>query len=64
MKKTGRIALIGAGLLFLIFFSNVSLGAFSGQPFLGDIPEMLTLLASAMLFVVAVLQIEADHQKE
>ncbi|MEP2782871.1 MAG: hypothetical protein ABJO67_04710 [Pseudoruegeria sp.] len=47
--------------VFLIYFINVALGAFSGNAFLGDVGEMLVLFAASILFVVAILQKEADR---
>lgn len=64
MKRLDRLALVGAAILFLIFFSNVSLGAFGGKPVLNDVQEMLTLVAAAVLFSVGVLQIEARSSQE
>lgn len=48
--------------VFAIYFANVALGAFARTAFLGDVGEMLVLLAASILFVVAILQIEADHK--
>lgn len=59
MKKPGQLPLIVAGILFSVYFANVAIGAFSSKPFLGDIAEMLTLLASSVVFAIATLQIEA-----
>lgn len=59
MKFTGAIALTSAGILFSVFFANVSLGAMRVTPFLGDVTEMLVLLAACAAFVVCVLQKEA-----
>lgn len=50
--------------LFVIFFANVSFGAAGNAEFLGDIPQMLVLFASAVLFVVGVLLCEAKAEKE
>jgi hypothetical protein len=50
--------------VFAIYFANVALGAFARAAFLGDVGEMLVLLAASILFVVAILQIEADHKDE
>jgi hypothetical protein len=54
--------LISSLIVFIIYFSNVALGAFSGNAFLGDVGEMLVLLAASTLFVVAILQQEADRK--
>ena len=41
--------------LFCVFISNVALGAFGGQQFLGDVSEMLSLLVT--LFIAYMLAI-------
>ncbi len=55
--------LLASLIVFLIYFLNVSLGAVAGVAFLGDVGEMLVLLAAAILFVVAILQKEAAEKK-
>lgn len=50
--------------VFLVYFANVTLGAFAGRAFLGDVGEMLALLAASILFVVAILKKEADRKKK
>ena len=47
---------------FLLYFSNVALGAFAGSAFLGDVGEMLVLFAASILFVVAIIKREADER--
>ncbi|NNK79806.1 MAG: hypothetical protein HKP40_13970 [Litoreibacter sp.] len=47
---------------FLIFATNVAMGAFMGNAFLSDVSEMLVLLVASALFVVAILQKEADRK--
>lgn len=59
MIGTGTPALLGALVCFVVFFANVALGAAGLQVLLGDVAEMLTLFASAILFVVGVLAREA-----
>ena len=54
--------LIASILTFLIFAANVALGAFGGNAVLGDVGEMLVLLAASTLFVVAILKKEADRK--
>ncbi|MEQ6250290.1 hypothetical protein ABMC89_15450 [Sulfitobacter sp. HNIBRBA3233] len=51
-------------IVFVIYFSNVALGAFAGAAFLGDVGEMLVLLAASILFVVAILKKEADRKNK
>lgn len=51
-------------LLFLVFASNVALGAMSGAPFMGDVGEMLVLFAASAVFVVAIIKKEADRESE
>ncbi len=48
-----------AVVLFILYFLNVSLGAFGTAALLGDISEMLLLAVSAIFFVVAILKGEA-----
>ncbi len=50
--------------LFVVFAANVAIGAATGSPFLSDVGEMLVLLAASTVFVVAILKIEADREKE
>ncbi|MGB3177823.1 MAG: hypothetical protein WBC68_12755 [Albidovulum sp.] len=52
--------LIGAIILFVVFAVNVGLGSSSNSAFLNDIGEMLVLSGVAILFVIAILQKEAD----
>lgn len=49
-------------LAFALFSANVALGAFTGNALLGDVGEMLVLLAASGLFVVAILKKEADRK--
>jgi len=49
--------------IFLLYFSNVALGAFAGSAFLGDVGEMLVLFTASILFVVAIIKREADEGK-
>ena len=51
-------------LVFVIYFANVTLGAFAGNVFLGDVGEMLVLFAACILFVVAILKKEAERKKD
>lgn len=50
--------------VFVIYFMNVALGAFAGSAFLGDVGEMLVLFAASILFVIAILKIEADRNNK
>lgn len=50
-------------IVFVIYFANVSLGAFAGSAFLGDVGEMLVLFAASILFVVAILKREAERKE-
>lgn len=56
--------LVAAALLFGIFGLNVALGAFGGAAFLGNVSEMLLILASVTAFVVATLKREAARRNE
>ena len=55
MTGPGTPALTAALICFAIFFGNVSAGAAGAGVFLGDVAELLTLLAASVLFVVGVL---------
>lgn len=52
--------ILAAGALFIVFFANVVLGALTGSPILGDVPEMLILFAASICFVAAILRREAE----
>jgi hypothetical protein len=56
--------LISSVIVFALFFLNVALGAFADRAFLGDVGEMLVLSVAAVLFVVAILNIEADQNNK
>ena len=57
--RNGRLFLIGALVCFLVFFGSVSIGAAGFGAVLDDVPEMLTLLVAVLLFVAAVIMLEA-----
>lgn len=52
------------GLLLLVFFANVTVGAFWGDPFLGDVGEMLLLLGAAIAFAIMVLKQESKTKQQ
>ena len=56
--------LTAAIIVFAIYFTNVALGAFAGSAFMGDVAEMLVLFAASILFVIAILQKEADRKRK
>ena len=45
-------------ILLVIFFTNVLMGTLGGQPFLGDIGEMLLLLLASIMFTITILKHE------
>lgn len=51
-------------IVFVVYFANVALGAFANFAFLGDVGEMIVLFAASILFVVAILQKEADRKNK
>jgi Ca2+/Na+ antiporter len=53
-----------SSLMFGVFALNVVLGSMAKFSFLSDVGEMLVLLAATALFVVAILQKEAEAKKE
>lgn len=61
MVRSDRLALTGALVLFVLFFTNVSMGASGRGVFLGDVAEMLVLFGSSILFVAGVLIREARY---
>ena len=56
--------LIASAVIFAIYFANVVSGAMWNSAYLGDVGEMLVLFAATILFVVAILQKEADRKKK
>jgi ABC-type nickel/cobalt efflux system permease component RcnA len=63
MKPGAWASLSLALATFAVFCANVASGAAGAGAFMGDIPEMLTLLAAAILFVIGVLALEATEKK-
>ena len=55
---------IAAFILLLAFTANVVTGALGDAPFVGNVAEMVVLLAAAIAFVVGVLQREARDKKD
>jgi hypothetical protein len=58
------MSLIASAILFVILAVNVGIGSSGGKVFLGDVGEMLVLFASAIFFVVAILQREAARKNK
>lgn len=58
------MALVLAALLFAVFAANVVMGSLGGSAFLGDVGEMLTLLAASVAFVAAILRREANEKND
>ena len=56
--------LIASLCVFIVYFANVALGAYTRSPFLGDVGEMLVLFAASILFVVAILKKEAERKND
>lgn len=63
MQAASRVSLLLSIGVFLVFLSNVILGAFGGTTFMSIVAEMLTLFLASILFVVAILARERlrDH---
>ncbi len=53
-----------SSLMFGVFVLNVVLGSMTKFLFLSDVGEMLVLLAATALFVLAILQKEAEAKKQ
>ncbi len=56
--------LIATLALFVVFTANVVIGASGGAQFMGDVGEMLVLLAASLCFVVVTLQREAADKSK
>lgn len=63
MEKAANPAFALAALFFAAFLASVIGGAFSLGFRLGDVPEMLTLFAAVICFVVGILGREAAVNK-
>jgi hypothetical protein len=57
------MAFITALILFLAFTANVAVGAIGDGPVVGNVGELLMLLAASISFVVGILQQEAKVKK-
>lgn len=57
------MAFIIALILFLTFTANVAVGAIGDGPIVGNVGELLMLLAASTSFVVGILQQEAQAKK-
>ena len=55
--------LAASAVVFAAYFTNVAMGAFAGSTLLSDVGEMLVLFVASILFVVAILQKEADREQ-
>ena len=58
------MAFIAAAVLLAAFVGNVVIGATTNAAPLGNVSEMLLLLASSIFFVVAILKKESDAKAE
>lgn len=63
MKRAEQICFALAGTAFALFVGNIALGAARAGVILGDVGEMLTLLAACLFFVIAVLVRERRAQR-
>lgn len=61
MRRRGTLALAAAAACFVLFTLNVALGAFRAGAYLGDLHEMLVLLAAVVFFVIGILAREAEE---
>ena len=64
MTRRGTVPLVLALIHFIAFFANVASGAAGMGVVLGDLAEMLTLLASSVFFVAGILLREAEAKSE
>lgn len=51
-------------ILLVIFFTNVLIGTLGGQPFLGDVGELLVLLVASIIFTITILKHERVERIE
>lgn len=58
------MAFIIALILFLAFTANVTIGAIGDAPLVGNVAELLMLLAASTAFVVGILQQEAKAKRD
>ena len=56
--------LFASAIVFAVFALNVAIGSITGKILLGDVGEMLVLVAASTLFVVAILKKEADRKNK
>ncbi len=54
--------LIFSAVMFIIFGTNVVLGAMGSPQFLGDLGELLFVILSVIFFVIAIIQREAKQK--
>lgn len=52
-----------SAILFAAYLANVLIGSMGSKPYLGVVPEMLTLLAAVVFFVLEILRREAADTK-
>jgi len=53
-----------SAVLFLIFLTNVVLGAFADAAFMGDVSEMIVLFLTSVTFVSGILKEEARRNAD
>ena len=51
-------------ILLVIFFTNVLIGTLGGEPFLGDVGELLLLLVASIIFTITILKHERVERIE
>jgi len=51
-------------ILLVSFFTNVLIGTLGGQPFLGDVGELLLLLVASIIFTITILKHERVERIE
>lgn len=58
-QEEETVGLIGSVVCLAIFVVNVAVGSIAGSPPLGNVAEMVLLLAASIFFVVHLLKCEA-----
>lgn len=58
------MALLVAAVLLAAFVANVTIGAVSGTPVIGNVSEMLILFGASIAFVAGILKREAEVKNQ
>jgi len=56
------MAFVLAAILLVLFVANVTIGAVTGSPIVGNVTEMLVLFTASICFVAGILKREAAER--